>query len=198
MKGISIARRIGYLFALTLTWIAIVFISLLSGCAKVESRPPIVFPPSNPDVAAIKSIVTQTKASNTKAGDAAGRAVQIVEKIIVAPGQEAELQKLKLELQTTIEQLKFSQEFLENANAQLVSLTSQVDEMKAWGVKQNQLYVAEYSRAQKSENALVRADKAVWERNKLIIIQWLAIAGLVAWIFKGPIIALARRFVFPV
>jgi outer membrane murein-binding lipoprotein Lpp len=181
--------------------LTILAVLVLAGCAKETKRAPIVFPPVNPDVAAVKTIVTQTKASAGKASAAAERAVQIVEKIVVAPGQEQELEKLRWELSTTIEQLKFTSEFLENANAQVGRLENQVADMKRWGVEQNTLYVKEYGRAQRAEKAWVEADKAVWARNKIIVIQWVALAGLVLWIFKGPLLsllAMARKVALPI
>ena len=183
MRCISIARRIVYFFAVAIAVTLIVLVSLMcGGCAKVDSRPPIVFTPVNPDVASVSSIVAQSKASTVKASDSAARAVKIVESIVVAPGQEIELERLKLELSTTIEQLKFAGEFLENANKQVKILSGQVADMKQWGVEQNRLYVAEYKTAQTERSRADAEHKAAFRngRERDVFVLLFSIAGTVS------------------
>ena len=150
-----------------------------TGCARKEARPPIVFAPVNPDVAAVTTRVTQAKASTVKASDSASRAVQIVERIIVAPGQEQELTKLKWELSTTIEQLNFSKGFLNAANDQVDILMGQVDDMKAWGVEQNRLYVVEYGISQDERKRADTEHKAAFRngRERDVFVLLFAISG---------------------
>jgi hypothetical protein len=155
-----------------LFWLMVLFAVLclammfLSGCAKADKRLPIVFAPVNPDVAAVSTIVAQTKASTAKASESASRAVQIVERLVVAPGQEIELERLKLELSTTIEQLSFANEFLGNANKQVDILSGQVNDMKLWGVEQNRLYVTEYETSQKERKRADAEHKAAFQNGR--------------------------------
>jgi hypothetical protein len=183
----------------------IILTTCLQGCAHKTARPPIVFAPVNPDVASVKTIVTQTRSGNTRASESANRAVQIVEKIVVTPGQEQAFEKLKFELDTTVEQLNLNSDLLKSAETQIDVLTVQVEDMKQWGITQQELYHTEYGKAQTAESNLrkaeakaVTADKTIWQRNRMIVIQWLLLIGLIAWIFKGPLLALARKAIVPI
>jgi len=164
------------MFILALGCLAMMF---LSGCAKAEKRLPITFPPVNPDVAAVTTIVAQTKASTARASDSASRAVQIVERIVVAPGQEVELQRLKLELSTTVEQLKFATEFLDAANVQVGVLTSQVEDCKRWGIEQQTAYHKAYAEAQVERSRADAEGKKAFRngRERDVFVLLFAIAG---------------------
>jgi hypothetical protein len=167
----------------------------LASCARVEPRKPIVFAPVNPDVASVKGFVSQSKASTGKAQDAAGRAVEIVERIVVAPGQEQELEKLKWELSTTIEQLRFTSEFLENANTQIGVLASQVEDCKRWGIEQQQTaqslfesVKAERSRADAEHKSAFRngRERDVFITLASVISAVLALSSIKPYLWKIP------------
>ena len=175
-------RPPGAFWLMLLLMVLCLVMMVCSGCAKADKRPPIVFAPVNPDVAAVTTRVTQAKASTVKASDSASRAVQIVERIIVAPGQEVELERLKLELSTTIEQLKFTREFLENANTQIGTLASQVEDCKRWGIEQQELYRAEYNNSQ-TERSRADTEHKVAFRNGRERDVFVTFAALVAAAF---------------
>lgn len=105
-------------------------VAVIAGCAHADKRPPIIFAPTNPDVASVTTSVSQARANASRASESASRATQIAERIVVAPGQEAELARLKLELSTTVEQLKLAEVNFDNARLRLQEFQAQVEDMK--------------------------------------------------------------------
>ncbi len=173
-----------------LVWV----VCLLSSCAHKPARKAIEFTPINPDVPAVSAPVGKAKASTVKASDSAARAVVIVEKIVPSPGQEAMVATLKLELATTVEQLRLTSEQLDSALLQIPHLERQISDMKEWGLKQQMLKQEAYKKAEMEERRAEIQEKRAERNGKerdvfvnlfavtLTIIALLAVRPLIAGI----------------
>ena len=181
------------IFAL-LVWLS----ALLSSCAHKPARPAVVYGPTNPDLPAVSAPVQQAKTSTGAASGAAQRAVVIVEKIVPAPGQEKMISDLKLELATTVEQLRLTSEQLDTALLQLPRLEKQIADMKEWGIAQQRLAATESDRATAERD---RANKEYEIRQRVtrqrdIFVYIIAALGTVALLLagKGLLADLSRGF----
>jgi len=164
-----------------------------SGCRSVPRRsvPEIVVPPVNPDMAPVREPVKSAKASAGKAQSSAERAAVIVEKIIPSAGQEDQIKTLKLELATTVEELRIAGEKLDLALLQIPQLEKDISTlMQRWKVENTRADTAvlaaakERARADKEHGKAIKAGR---ERDAFVLL--FALSGVVAvlTVAKDPI-----------
>ena len=128
---------------------------LFAGCAHSRAAG-VKVPPVNPDIAPLKVPVAAAKAASKSATDSVARAVQIVTKLVPAPGQVEQINALKLELATTEAELKITSDKLDLALAQIPALEAQTGElMQRWREENSRAELA----AQGEQNAIAKAAK---------------------------------------
>jgi hypothetical protein len=137
----------------------------LSSCAHNKPVKKLVeFTPTNPDLPALVVPVNKAKVSSSNATSSAKRAVVIVEKLVPNPGQEKLVAELKLELATTVENLRLTSEALDTALLRIPQLQKQVDDVRAWGDSQQvRAQAAEIEVANQKSRADIQEKRA--ERN---------------------------------
>lgn len=118
---------------------ALLAMALLGGCkhTRPDERPgqQLVIPPSSPDLPAIQNEITNAKASSGRASASAKRADMAAASIIAAnAAQEAQIKQLRLELATTIEDLRLVEESLDRSLAQIERLKVDVAKLTDWGI----------------------------------------------------------------
>lgn len=144
---------------LILALIALSFPACSSG-KRTAARPPvaIVVPPTNPDIAPVKTQVTKAQSS-------VQRATVIVERLVPAPGQQAQIDALKLELSTTAAELT-------EALAKIPVLQAQTEELVTKWFAENARAAALYEQYQtqlgRADKALKRERQRTTERNFFI------------------------------
>lgn len=164
----------------------IILASASFGCASKPKPKPIEWTPVNPDIPAVVEPVKSARAGTDRAGAAAKRAVQIIEKIVPSPAQAAQISALRLELATTLDELRLTSEQLDNALLRIPQIEKQVADMKAWGLEQNrQLGAAVAAVAAERERAdrqHAKARRIASERDLFVNLFAVAItvAGLIA------------------
>ncbi len=158
----------------------------LSGCAHKPSAR-VVFTPTNPDVPSVIAPVNKAKESAKSARGSADRAVVIVEKLVPSPGQERMISELRLELATTVENLRLTSDQLDTALLRLPQLERQIAEMKDWGIAQQRLAATESDRAT-AERARANKEYEIRQRvtrQRDVFVYIIAALGTVALLLAG-------------
>lgn len=161
--------------ATVLTVYAIFGAYFLTGCSSAQKRrpvPAIVIPPVNPDIAPIRVLAKAASESTAKAGQSTARAVQIVERLVVAPGQEEQVKALKLELSTTADNLRITSEQLAKLQAQIPILEQQANTLvvqwQAENKRANDAYQEALAQTERADKAVASYKRASSERDVFV------------------------------
>ena len=163
-------------------------IMMLSGCA---TAPKTITAPHTPDVVSVAAPVAKAKIAAGNAREAARQSVIYVDRLIPAPGQEATITALKLSLATTVDELALVETQLDEAQAHIPKLLSDVENMKVWGIGQqvradalHEREIAERTRADKEHAKAIKAGR---ERDIFVGLFSLG-AALIALMAVKPVI----------
>jgi len=181
-------KRIVLIFAITLP--------LFCACSTAKQNAAgqarlIVVPPVNPDIAPVRAPIAGAKEATARAMSSAARATVIVERIIPVPGQEESIAALKLELATTVDELRLTSEKLDLALSQIPQLEKEIlNLMNRWKAENVRADMeadhasAERARADREHTKAIRAGR---ERDAFVML--FALSGVVAVLsaVKDPI-----------
>lgn len=178
------------IFALTLP--------LFSACSTAKRNvarplPQIVVPPVNPDMAPVRAPVTKAQSS-------VKRATVIVEHLVPAPGQQAQIDALKLELATTAKDLTDALDKIAVVELQNLDLLAKWTEENQ---RASALYQQFRTQEDRADNAVKQMKRAAAERDvfvnlfavSLTIIVLLGLAPLIRniaayWPAYAPVLAM--------
>ena len=166
----------------------IIVLTVLASSACSTAKPRVVVPPVNPDLAAVVTPVKRASETTAKASASvktasasATRAISIADKL-VAPGQEAQVAQLKLELKTTVDELTVTTAQLDAVMADLVStlaktsiLQMEVNKLRDQVIEEQKIAADERQAADLKRKELARVAK---QRDLFVWI--IAILGTIA------------------